>query len=127
MIDKGAVPLRLRRGGQLGRRGAERWAQLNSHPSRRLGPQTQQGAMFASSFAVHAKSGIGLSAEARKRDIRPAEMAQAIRGMIDTGECPFDLLQLEVGALSHEILDCQVAFARGDVEDIGGKFGFGFR
>jgi hypothetical protein len=50
-------------------------------------------------------------------------MAHAIRGIFDARECALDLLQLEIGALFHEVLNRHIAFAGSQVEDVGGKFG----
>lgn len=84
----------------------------------------EQGALFTHSFAAHAKSRIGLRAEARQGNLRPAEMAHAIGGMVNTTKGAFDLLQLDIGALSHQLVERKVAFTRRDVEDIGGQSGF---
>lgn len=77
--------------------------------------------MFTFSFAVHTKGGVWLCPKAREGNIRLAEMAYAIGGMVDTVECTCDLLQSGVGALPHEIIERQVAFGCGDVENIRGK------
>lgn len=80
--------------------------------------------MFTLGFAVHAKGGIRLCAKARERNIRPAEMAYAIRSLVNTNERAVHLLKLGIRALSHEIVERKVTVTGRDVEGIGGQFGF---
>ena len=104
----------MRRGGRSSTPIPRGW--LHSH--------TQQGTFFTFSLAVNAQGGVRLCAEARQGNGCLAKMAHAIRSIVHAIERAFDLLQLEIGTLPHEIVDCQVAFGCGDVEDIGGKLGF---
>lgn len=87
----------------------------------------QHRAVFTFRFAVHAKGGVRLCAQTREGNISPAQMAHSIGRMIETIECPRNLLEFSVGPLSHEIAKRQVAIACRDVKNIGGQFGFGFR
>ncbi len=80
--------------------------------------------MFTLTFAVHAERGIGLCPKARERDIRPAEMAHAIRSLVNATERPVHLLQPGKCALSHQIVERKVTITGRDVENIGRQFGF---
>ncbi|MGC3974696.1 MAG: hypothetical protein QM771_09985 [Nitrospira sp.] len=80
--------------------------------------------MFTLGLAVHAKGGIGLCPKARERDIRPAEMAHAIRSLVNMTERTVHLLLRGICALSYQIVERKVTITGRDVEDIGGQFGF---
>ena len=83
--------------------------------------------MFRFSFAVYAQCRVRLGAKTGQGNIVPAEMAHPVGRIIHPVERARDMLQLAIGALPDEIVECQVAVACGDVEDIGGQFGDGGR
>lgn len=83
--------------------------------------------MFRFSFAVYAQCRVRLGAKTGQGNIVPAEMAHPVGHIIHPVDRARDLLQLAIGALPDEIVECQVAVACCDVEDIGGQFGDGGR